>query len=54
VVPKDFCAFSRNSWPNLAQYMGERPEITSHDEEPNRAKTTKGKIKSNKGTKDET
>jgi hypothetical protein len=32
-------------------YSGERPEITPHDEEPNKAKTTKGNIESIKGEK---
>ena len=27
-------------------YLGERPEITPHEEEPNKAKTTKGNIES--------
>ena len=32
-------------------YLSERPEITPHDEEPNKAKTTKGNIESTKGEK---
>jgi hypothetical protein len=32
-------------------YISERPEMISHDEEPNKAKTTKGKIESTKGEK---
>jgi len=34
--------FLRNSRPNFAQYISERPEMTSHDEKPKKVKTTKG------------
>ena len=43
--------FPRKGSKNFTQYSSERPEITSHDEEPNKAKTTKGKIESTKGEK---
>jgi hypothetical protein len=33
--------FPRNSQPNFAQYISERPELTSHGEKPKKAKTTK-------------
>src|SRR5205807_10262834 len=42
--------FLRNSRPNLAQYISERLEITSHGEKPKKAKTTKRK--SSTSTKD--
>ena len=29
VVPKDFCAFPRNELPNPAEYLSERPEMSS-------------------------
>jgi len=32
----------RNEPPNPAEYLGERPEMTPHDEEPRKAKTRKG------------
>jgi hypothetical protein len=32
-------------------YLSERPEITPHDEKPNKAKTAKGNIESTKGEK---
>jgi len=32
-------------------YLSERPEITPHEEEPNKAKTTKANIESTKGEK---
>jgi len=37
--------FPRNTRPNLAQYISEQPELTSHGEKPKKAKTTKGKLK---------
>jgi hypothetical protein len=37
--------FMRNSRRNFAQYISERPELTSHGEKPKKAKTTKGKLK---------
>ncbi|PYK77734.1 MAG: hypothetical protein DME40_00695 [Verrucomicrobia bacterium] len=49
-----FCSknlhFPRNSRPNLAQYISERPAMISHDEKPKKAKTTK--TKSSTSTKD--
>jgi len=49
-----FCSknlhFPRNSRPNLAQYISERPAMISHDEKPKKAKTTKRK--SSTSTKD--
>jgi hypothetical protein len=33
--------FPRNSRPNLAQYISERPELTSYGKKPKKAKTTK-------------
>jgi len=42
--------FLRNSRPNLAQYISERLEMTSHGEKPKKAKTTKRK--SSTSTKD--
>jgi hypothetical protein len=48
---KKFPNFPRKGFKNFTQYSSERPEITSHDEEPNKAKTTKGKIESTKGEK---
>jgi hypothetical protein len=50
---KKFPNVPRKGSKNFTQYSSERPERTSHDEEPNKAKTTKEKIKSTKGTKDE-
>jgi hypothetical protein len=41
--------FSRNTRPNLAQYISERPELTSHDETPKKAKTTNKRKKQNTG-----
>jgi hypothetical protein len=37
-----FPDFLRNSQPIFAQYMSERPELTSHGERSKKAKTTKG------------
>jgi len=34
----------RNSWPNFAQYICERPEMTSHGGKSKKVKTTKGKL----------
>jgi hypothetical protein len=48
---QEFPNFPRKGSKNFTQYSSERPEITSHDEEPNKAKTTKGKIESTKGKK---
>jgi hypothetical protein len=36
-----FLISPRNSRPNLAQYISERPELTFHDEKSKKAKTTK-------------
>jgi hypothetical protein len=41
--------FPRNSQPNFAQYISERPELTSHDETPKKAKTTNKRKKQNTG-----
>jgi hypothetical protein len=41
--------FPRNSKPNLAQYISERPEVTSHDEGSEKAKTTNKRKKQNTG-----
>jgi len=41
VVPKLFCAFPRNEPANPAEYLNERPEMTSHGGKPKKAKTTK-------------
>jgi hypothetical protein len=43
--------FPRNEPTNPTEYPSERPEITSYDEERNKAKPTKGKIESTKGKK---
>jgi len=42
---RGFPNFPRNTRPIVAQYTGERPELISHDENPKKAKTTKGKLK---------
>ena len=34
----------RNTGSNFAQYISERPEMTSHDEEPKEARTTERKL----------
>jgi hypothetical protein len=34
--------FLRNARPNPAEYLGERPEMTSHGGKPKKAKTMKG------------
>src|SRR5437773_5365370 len=47
----EFLFFSRNGPPNPAKYSSARPEMTSHEEEPNKAKTAKGNIKSTKREK---
>ena len=48
---EEVLTFRRNPELVSVLYIGERPEMTSHDEEPKKAKTSK--IKSTKGTKDE-
>src|SRR5438034_7322334 len=37
--------FPRNARPNLTEYLSERPDMNSHDEEPKRPKPTKSKGK---------
>jgi len=49
-VIRGFPNFPRNTRPNLAQYISEQPEVTSHGEKPKKAKTTKRK--SSTSTKD--
>jgi len=39
-----FSAFPRHLSPDFLQYIDEAPEMTSHDEEPKKAKTTEGKL----------
>jgi len=34
--------FPHNEPPNFAEYLSERPEMTPHDENSKKAKTTKG------------
>ena len=49
VVPKRFPKFPRNRQPHFAQYIGERPELTSHGEKSKKAKNNnKRKIKNEK------
>jgi hypothetical protein len=45
------CTFEHNPALLSVLYSGERPEITPHEEEPNKAKTTKGNIESTKREK---
>jgi len=40
-----FSIFPRNLSPDFLQYMGERPQMTFHDGKLKKAKTTKGKNK---------
>jgi len=42
-VFQKFPNLPRKGSKNFTQYSSEWPEITSHDEEPNKAKTTKAK-----------
>ena len=37
-----FFEVSRNALPNLAEYLGERPDMTSHGGKPRKANTMKG------------
>jgi len=39
-----FPNFPRHLSPDFLQYIDEAPEMTSHDEEPKKAKTTEGKL----------
>lgn len=41
-VIRGFPNFSRNSQPIFAQYISERPELTSYGEKSKKAKTRKG------------
>src|SRR5438552_17467187 len=47
---RGFPNFPHNTRPNLAQYISERPKVTSHHEKPKKAKTDKKK--SSTSTKD--